>query len=347
MRICYITLKGEIKVLGGIQRYAEEVISRIKDICDVDVVRVKPKLKHMRAITEVPLKVLMKKCDVYHATIPTLALTLPLIKRRNTIVTFHDITPFFAYRYKFFKPHVRLLGKFYVKLFWKDIIAERSKAIIVPSSQTKEDLVNIFGIDEDKIFVIPHGVSDKFRDLGLDRKYITFCANFSKRKRVDIAVKVYKELLKIMDNPPKLVLAGGSFKSVHQGFFNVRELIRGIEDHVIVLPSLGDEELIKLYNQSIVYLFPSDYESFGFPIIEAARCGTIPIVREEAKITREVKEVALVAKTDEIPYIIYELLNDKRKWEKIRKKCYEKSLKFRWEDSVRKHLEVYELVAKR
>jgi len=341
MKVCFITTGKNIASLKGIGRYANEIIERLSNEIETEVIAV-GKRKRINSFIYLPFKLMKSKSDLYHALVPDVATTLVMLKK-NTVVTFHDLIPYYAWKTSIFRWKIRFAAKLWASLILKNV-AKKCKLIITPSKQTAEELIESFNILEEKIKIIPEGVSNFFRPLNLNRKYILFFSNFSKRKRVDIAINTYKKLLNIIDNPPKLVLAGGYTRSTFQQQFNVSRLIENIENKVIVKDKLSDEEILKLYNESFILLFTSDYEGFGLPILEAARCKTIPIVRSEAKIPEEIKKCALTIPTSDIPEKLAELCKDEKKRKKLAEKFYKKSLKFDWEKTAELTFEAYKEV---
>ncbi|MEM5855229.1 MAG: glycosyltransferase family 1 protein [Candidatus Aenigmatarchaeota archaeon] len=340
MKICYVLAGKDVKSLKGIGRYANELITEISKKAEVKILNL-GKRKRINSIFLLPFKLKNYKCDCYHALVPDVATTLVLLKK-NTVVTFHDLIPYYALKTKMFKPLTKIFGQIWIKVSWKNV-AEKSKEIIVPSTQTKNELEEI-GIEPSKINVIPEGVSTFFKPLNLEKKYILFFSNFSYRKRVDLAVEAYKKFMKMVDKPPKLVLAGGYTRSIYQQQIKIEPLIKEIKDNVIVKSQISDEEALRLYNQSYCLIFTSEYEGFGLPVLEASRCKTVPIVRREAKIPAEIKENSLVVSTNELSNAIYDVVTNKKKREKLAKRFFKRSLRFSWDKTSKATLKVYEKV---
>jgi mannosyltransferase len=341
MKVCFITTGESVASLKGIGRYANEIIERLENVIETEVITTGRK-KRINSFVYLPFKIMKSKSDLYHALVPDVATTLVMLKK-NTIVTFHDLIPYYAWKTNIFKWKIKVAAKLWSSLILKNV-AKKCKLIITPSKQTAEELQDAFGIQKEKIKVIPEGVSDFFRPLNLERKYILFFSNFSYRKRVDIAINAYKKFCEMVDNPPKLVIAGGYTRSAFQQQLPVEKLIELIKDKVIIKNKVSDEEVLKLYNQSYFLLFTSDYEGFGLPILEAARCKTIPIVRKEAKIPEEVKSNGIVTETEKIAEIMYELYVNKNKRKILADRFYKKSLNYNWEKTIKQTLKVYEEV---
>lgn len=332
-----------VRELKGIGRYSTELIKRMKNKVNVSIISL-GKYKRINGIFKLPFKICSLRTDVYHATIPDVASTIVKI-RKNVVVTFHDLIPYYAWKSNMFRLKAKIGAKIWSTFVLKDV-AKKAKFLIVPSSQTKKELIEAFDLLPEKIKVIPEGVSETFRHLNLEREYIVFFGNFSKRKRVDLAVEAYKKVLTFMENPPTLILGGGYSRSAFQQQFNILELTKDIRNRVIIKNKISDYQLLNLYNKAVLHLFTSDYEGFGLPILEAARCKTVTLVRKEAKIPNETKRCGVVTPTKKLPKIMCKLIENKKKRERLAEKCYKKSLRFSWKKCIEETFKVYEEVVK-
>lgn len=204
--------------------------------------------------------------------------TLPLIRPKFSVITIHDV----AFRY---------LKKSYPKLnYWhlnwstKYAVKHASK-IIVPSEATRRDLIEFFKCPPGKISVVYHGfkkpsrhdgslapISENLKFFGFDKKfpYILFVGRLESKKNLARLVEAFKIF---SEHKPhyKLVLAG------KQGF-EFDEILKKVskfklEDKVIMPGYIDEEEKKYLYENCEIFAFPSLYEGFGFPILEAFYYG--------------------------------------------------------------------------
>jgi mannosyltransferase len=343
LRIGIVDIGKDAKTLKGLGRYATDLITHLKQYPDIEIsVLLTGEPRRVKVWTSLPRKLLKDRSDLYHATNPDVAIT-PVLLKPKVVVTFHDLIPLYISR-QAYSWHAKYLSKLYVNTVWKTV-AKRASKIISVSTQTKEELIETFNLSEEKIAVLNNPVSDAFKPLELDKKYFIFVGNYSFRKRVDLAIKAYKEFLDLVDKKedvPKLVIVGGYLKTKHQRQFDIQSLIRGLEDKVIIKAGISDEELNELYNQSLALLFTSEYEGFGLPVLEAARTLCIPITRKEARIPKEVKEVSISVETSKIPELLVDIYENYEQYKSIAKEFYEKSLKYNWNSYIEKLLKIYQ-----
>ncbi|NPA86376.1 MAG: glycosyltransferase family 4 protein [bacterium] len=342
MRVCLITVGKRAQELKGLGRYESELVKCLssKNV-ELKIISV-GEPRRVKVWTELPRR--LAAADIYHCANPDVAGSVALHAPKRLVVTFHDLIPLFISRGAY-SWHAKLGSKIYVYSLWK-FVACRAQKIVVVSSQTKEEVVKVFNLPEEKVEIVYNGVSEIFKPANLEKKYIIFVGNFTFRKRVDLAINVYKKLCKLIDNPPKLVLVGEFLASKHQAQFSILELIKDVKDKVIIKRKVSDEELARLYNQSYALLFTSEYEGFGLPVVEAARCKCIPFIRPDSKVPSEVKSVGVVAELNKWPELLQEIITDEKNRQQVAEKCYEQSLKFTWQEHIKKLLQIYEEVAR-
>jgi glycosyltransferase involved in cell wall biosynthesis len=209
---------------------------------------------------------------------------LPLIRPRRSVVTVHDL----GYHY-FPDAHTRS-ARAYLKLStrWNAACASR---ILVDSRATRDDLVRLYGAPADKIRVVYPGrnegiqhVADRERiaalmdTLGIGAPYILYLGTLQPRKNLARLVDAYGRLLANWgegSQPPALVLAGQRGWLSDDIFRAVERL--GLSEQVIFPGYVSDEDLPALLSGARVFAFPSLYEGFGFPVLEAMACH-VPVV---------------------------------------------------------------------
>ena len=270
----------------------------------------------------------------------------PLWYKGKVVLTIHDIIstrfgkdlPFFARMY-----FSRFMPATYKK----------ADAIITDAEFTKKDLIKI-GLDPKKISVIPLAVSDEFQKMRdhsiidkikkkyhLGEEYILNVGSLNPRKNLKFLIEVFFEVYK---KYPKisLVLTG-------EGWYK-KELISkidqlGITQNVIFTGYTSDADKIALYNGAKLFAFPSLYEGFGFPPLEAMACG-VPVICSDASSLPEVVGDAgiLLNPHDKEKWIhsILSILRDHDKLQGLSHKSLERAKQFSWEKCARKTLEVYE-----
>ncbi len=171
-------------------------------------------------------------------------------------------------------------------------IVHRAARIIVVSECTKADLLALEPGVAGKVHVIPNGVGAEFRQprddervpLGVSEPYL-LCVGAKKRhKNLVVAVQV---LAKLLPQHPalRLVVAGPASSGWHEVVAQANEL--GVLSSLVDLPAVGEGELRALYRRCAVFLFPSRYEGFGLPLLEAMASGA-PVVASNAASVPEV-----------------------------------------------------------
>jgi len=202
----------------------------------------------------------------------------PNVSSHSKVVTVHDMIPLM---HEFQK----ILDKQTIEMFTNAIrwIKEDiNVSIIADSDSTRKDLMKYANIAEERIKVIYLGYSkDKYYpDLdakvldkyGISKPYILYVGALDPRKGIDVLIDA---IPLIKDNPyVSFVLAGGEMKD-----YNVRKLLRdnGVADKCILTGYVSDREKRVLMSMADAFVFPSKYEGFGLPVLEAMACG-VPVI---------------------------------------------------------------------
>lgn len=299
MKVLLVVPSLNVEKFKGLARVSLELKNGLESRgIDVETYEVhKDKKNYLKNLTTTPFRELTAKANIIHAVTPESATFLWLVKKvRNvkTIVTFHDLIPIkYADELDF---QLSSFVKLYTNFMWKN--ATKTDVVTAVSKRTAEDVEKFFKRKVD--CVINPGIDEKFRETrrhNLSNKKITlgFFANFSYRKGVDKAIEVFKIIRQKVD--AKLIIAGGSLQTVYQRQFDVKKLIKGIENDVEIKGYIPDDEIVDLYNSFDFYLFPSSTEGFGIPILEAQAC----MPADEVIVTKnEVKPINKIKVGDEL-----------------------------------------------
>jgi len=335
MKIIFLSPKINIENVKGLARYAYEIIKRVEKKFDVEIIERKSEID----VIKPQLQLLSKKFDIVHALSPELGFLLPIIKKFKkfkSIVTFHDFFPFY---YKSLKYRFGKLFYLSTKIIWK--MSLLNDVIIANSSLTKLELIKKFGINEKRVKIILEGVDKKFKEKRVkkDKIVIGFFGNFSYRKRVDIAIEIFKKLQNKID--AEFIIAGGKIKSFYQRNFEIEKLVKGLKNFKII-EKVDEKNIVNFYNYLDFMIFPSMIEGFGLPILEAQACGTIVLIKENALIPKEVSKYAIKFRNakDAVNKIL-QLINDKEKWKDIKEKAKKYAKSFTWEKCVNELIKIY------
>jgi glycosyltransferase involved in cell wall biosynthesis len=304
-----------------------------------------------RAKMPLPADWFSGRVDLYHSP----DFVLPPLRHAHGILTVHDLA--FLMRPECAHPRLRA--------YLEEVVprsVRRADFIIADSENTRNDLVVLLGVPPEKIAVVPGGVEDSFapvtdqaqigrvrRHLGVgDAPFILAIGVLEPRKNLNRLMDAFAAL-KQRGNVPadlKLVLAGGKgwlFDGIfeHYGASPVR--------NDIVLPGFVPDELLPaLYSAAEVFAFPSLYEGFGLPILEAMACGT-PVVASRASCMPEVAEGAALlidpARVDGLVDALERAITDTSLRDDLIARGRERAAQYTWRGAAQSLLEVYRRVA--
>ncbi|WP_340690726.1 glycosyltransferase family 1 protein [Hydrogenobacter thermophilus] len=284
---------------------------------------------------------LKEKPDILFSTVHE-GVALP-ISGTKQIITIHDLIAI-----KF--PHYFKRLKYYF-IHFLPIIIKNSRALICVSESTKRDLFNHYKLKDKSVYVIYPGYDRSiffprekklFKDLG---RYFLFVGDMRPHKNLDRLIQAVGELKQYNF---KLLIAGKKDKRFYPALSNkVKEY--GLEGKVVFLDYVPTEELPYLYSRAEALVFPSLYEGFGLPLIEAMACGC-PVITSDIPPLREVcGESAYYVNPyhkDSIAEGIYRLFMDHTLKSKLATMGIERAKMFSWERSADEHVRVFEEITR-
>lgn len=162
--------------------------------------------------------------------------------------------------------------------------AHRANRLITVSECSRRDILRFYRVRPEKVTVIPLGVDPRFRPIrdpahlasvrasyfGSDRPYILFVGKLSKRRHIPELVAAFSRLKRARNLPHALLLIGPDL--VGQGVSQLARL-HGVESSVVHRQFAPHAELVGAYNAADIFIYPSSYEGFGIPVLEAMACG--------------------------------------------------------------------------
>jgi glycosyltransferase involved in cell wall biosynthesis len=259
----------------------------------------------------------------------------------NQVVTVHDLTAvehpeWFDRKYALW--HRTLIP----------IVLRRCRHIISVSNYTKERIQERYNIQEEKITVIHNGVDTRFApvddgaisrvraELGIpDGPYLLSLSAIQPRKNLRRLLNVWSRLQKKLSNPPTLVLAGGTGSSTVFRNFS----LKSPPPNVHFTGYVDDHLLPALYAGAKIFVYPSLYEGFGFPVLEAMRCGTAVLTSNVTSLPEVAGDAAMLVdpySEKDIQRGLVKLMHEERKRTHLREKGRERAMSFQWEESARK-----------
>jgi len=282
-------------------------------------------------------------------------LTLPLIKKKKTVVTIHDCTPLV------FPEHYAAGIKGKLKLNIQKLSLKSVAAVLTDSENSEKDIIHFLGVPQEKIHVTYLAADKVFRKLpsegrwmvlakkryNLPEKYLLYVGDINYNKNLPHLLKAFKELA-LKDY--SLVLVGKAFKNLRlKEARRIAEVIKelGLKEKVQVLGFVSDNDLVKIYNLARLFCFPSLYEGFGLVILEAMACGCPVLTSNTSSLPEVAGEAAFLVdphSTQSITEGIKTILGD----EKFRQDLIEAGLgrakEFSWEKTAQKTIEVYQKI---
>lgn len=288
----YINARFLTQPITGVQRFSIELSKRLSELDYVRFVAPKNILHHDLAEYlkveicgtntgqlweqwELP-KYLMSKGN---PLLINFANTAPLFYK-NKILTIHDLA--FLVNPSWFSLKFRLFYKFLVPR-----AAKRALLIFTVSNYIKSEILEKLKVHENKVKVIYNGVGDAFlKDIRSNKnrsnnKYLLSVASQDPRKNLITLVRAFREL---PDENIRLYLVGGSHNSFSNN--NLRHEIKK-DSRIFMMGRVTDDDLLNLYQNAELFIYPSLYEGFGIPIIEAMSQG-VPVLVSDIEVFKEV-----------------------------------------------------------
>jgi len=282
--------------------------------------------------------------DVFHAPMNVIPRSVPCA----SVVTIHDIA-FIRYP-EYFRPTRR----YYQRILTRHS-ARSATLIVTVSEHTKRDLVDFFQINPDKIRVIYPSIAPDFRRAapeviarfrakkGLPERYLLYLGNLEPRKNLETLVTAYERLRSHMGaETPPLILAGAKGWYYEPLFRQVREL--GLERDVTFVGFVSGEEQPLWYAGAAAFVYPSIYEGFGAPVVEALGCGTPTITSNTSSMPEAAGTLAtLVAPqdADSLATAMYHTLCDDAVRARTRAEGPDWARRFSLEHMAQRYTDVY------
>ena len=286
----------------------------------------------------------------------------PLFPTTPTVVTVHDLIPMLLPAYR---------GSILVRLYTRLVAAaaRRADMVLTDSQASKWDIVHLLDIPSERVRVIYLAADDIYQPIlddhrliatcqkyGLPESYLLYLGGFDQRKNVPTLLKAFAQLAK--DSRGFLVVAGRlpeygldlAIQAKRSDFFpDPRPIVQelGIEERVIFTGWVPEEDKPALYSAARALVFPSLYEGFGLPPLEALACGTPVIASNRGSLPEIVGEGGLLLEPDDVEGLagaMEKLLNDDKLWEDLRERGLAHAARFSWEKTAQETLAVYQEV---
>jgi glycosyltransferase involved in cell wall biosynthesis len=248
---------------------------------------------------------------------------VPLLGKTPSVVTVHDLSPFRAREWRMPSTAIRVARRL------PGAIA-RARAVITPSERVKEEIVARFRTPPEKIFVTPLAPASAFqpKPKQVSQPYLLYVGSGQERKNLALLLRVFGRLREDLDI--ELLCIG-------------RELPFTLQLGVRTMESITDEELARLYSRASVFVYPTRYEGFGLPVVEAMACGAPVVVWRGTACSDVAGGAALEAGSEEeLEAEIRAVISRPELAADLRKRSLARALCYSWNNTARKTWEAYE-----
>jgi len=289
-----------------------------------------------------------ERLDVVHA----MAFVSPILSRLPAVVTVLDLS--FA---KF--PHTfRAANRLYLQWMTRWAV-HRARQVIAISEHTRQDVISQFGLPQDRVKTVYCGVDASLRPLprarvdafrqkkGLPERFILFLGTIQPRKNVVRLIDAFARLARDLPDV-HLVIAGGKGWFFAPVFARVQEL--GLTSRVHFPGYVPEGEKRWWYNAATCFCFPSTYEGFGLPPLEAMACGRAVITSNASSLPEVVGGAGLTVPPGDTPALsdaLHDVLENDALREELGEKAKLRARRFTWEKTARQTANIYRLVAGR
>jgi len=270
----------------------------------------------------------------------------PLLPPRRFVLTVHDATP-----WKFAETMSRK-----ARVYFRSTLGlwiRRSRLIITPSEASKREIAGHFGVSQERVRVILHGVRNSLRPLGmgeradlpsrlsLDKPYVLFVGTVEPRKNLAVAIRALARL-RARGHRCQLVIAG----RLAWGTAEVERVCEeeGVKDSVILAGHVSDTELTALYRHAVCLVQPSLHEGFGYPLAEAMALGCPVIASNISPHVEVLGDAGVYISPQDVDGLTEELsrmLRDAEFRAALVAKAAERSQQFTWKRSAERTLDAY------
>jgi glycosyltransferase involved in cell wall biosynthesis len=294
-----------------------------------------------------PVQWVTGELDLFHS--PDFVLP-PVNSRIPTLLTVHDLS-FIHF------PHVfpeRLVNYLNQVVPWS---IGRASHILADSEATRNDLLSIWQVSPEKVTVLYSGVHERFQPVGNVRQitavrqkyslhnwpYILSVGTLQPRKNYQMLIRAFAPLADKL--PHHLVISGGKGWLYDEMLTEVAR--QGLTGRVHFIGFVADADLPTLYSEADLFVFPSLYEGFGLPLLEAMGCGTAVITSNSSSLPEVAGKAAHQLPPQDQPAwteAMHTLLSDSSQRSQLVQAGFEQVRRFSWQESAQKLLKIYQQV---
>lgn len=317
---------------------------------NLELVYSKPNALHQRWWSiGLPAYIRRRSLTLYHGT----NFEVPLHGRRPTVLTIHDL----SWRLHSNTHEAGVVRRGRLRL---PLMARIATLIVTPSERVRSEVCGYLKIKPDKVFSVPlapyRGLTPLPPDetlavrkrLGIEKEFLLFVGTIEPRKNLSTLLTAVEEIFRTTDLRPQLVVAG---KLGWKADKLLSQLERShVRDRVLLTGYLSDAELAALYSSCHLFIYPSIYEGFGLPPLEAMACGAPVLASPVPSMTEAGQTAAHIIPAEDthaLAKAIVDLCSDARARQKLSAAGLKYVTNFSWERTAALTREVYEEAIRR
>ncbi len=329
------------KSQSGVEVFTIHVSKNIKKFHpQTDIKKPKTHNRYLQHIWEhIKLPFLAKDYDILYS--PANIAPIWSFKKTKIVVTLHDVA---------YLSHPKTVSKFFY-YYYKTVmplILKKAAKVVTISKTSKEEILKHYPFAKDKVEVIYNGLSEYFFEGESIEKenIILYVGSLNERKNFSSVIKAFKKVPK--NYGYKLTMVGNFSQnfSINEKNRQVLEEIKN-DKNIILKSNLTLEELKKLYQKAKIFIYPSFYEGFGFPLLEAMASKTPVITSNISSMPEICGNAALYVdpyNQKEIEEKLIHLIKNESLQKELQEKGYKRASLFRWERTAKNYLNLFEKI---
>jgi glycosyltransferase involved in cell wall biosynthesis len=292
---------------------------------------------------ELPYFLRQDSVDIFHSNY-----ICPIQKRCGYAVTVHDIL--FEHYPELFEATFVLRSKIFLRHSVK-----QADTIITVSQYSKNAIYSTYGIEQSRIVVTPEGVDETFlsktddnqfpiicQKYGIKVPYLLYVGRLEPRKNIPMLIKAFSQLQKERFQELSLVIGGAKDFGYDRIFKTVKA--QKIENKVSFIGKISQNDLPAILSGAKIFVYPTFYEGFGLPVLEAMACGTPVVTSNTSSLPEIVGDAGILVNPFDIDSIvsgIHTLLSDNVLYNELRRRGIQRARMFSWQQCAEKTLQVY------
>lgn len=302
-----------------------------------------PYIDFMRKLIIFPSLLRKERFDIIHSPVQFGIFLFPT--NAKNILTVHDLSSLIF-------PRMYSSYNFTVHKLIFPRILKNIDIIIVPSESTRNDMIKILGLQKEKIVVINSGVDKRFKPIkdakeyirkkyGISKPFILNVNTLDLRKNINTLLKAFYELKK-KGLIYKLIIIGKSGDAYKQIISYIQRF--NLSNDVTLMGLIDENDIPYFYSAADLFVFPSLYEGFGFPVLEAMACGCPVITSNSSSLPEIVGKAGLMVdpiNTKKLAEGMIEMLINKNLRKSMIKRGLKRAKTFSWENTAKETLKIY------